>query len=84
MKVYYEGGFKEAMEAIPEIIDEWTEENRASWMMNDIVNDVYYYPDDIDNYDDSAAYVRDICVRRAEHLDSLIKGYARVFNYQIG
>ena len=63
--------------------DEWTEENRASWAMNDVINDVYYYPKDIDNYDDSAEYVREVCVKRAEYLESRMKGYARIFNYKV-
>lgn len=83
VKVYYEGGFKDAIDSVPELVDELVEENKASAMMNQVINDIYYYPKDIDNYEDSVAYVREVCVKRAEYLETLMKSYARIFNYKV-
>ena len=83
VKAYYEGGVKEAIEAMPALVDKYGEENRASAMMNQVINDIYYYPKDIDNYEDSVAYIREICVKRAVFLENLMRSYATIFKYKV-
>jgi hypothetical protein len=83
VKAYYEGGVKEAIEAMPALVDKYGEENRASAMMNQVINDIYYYPKEIDNYEDSVAYIREICVKRAVFLENLMRSYATIFKYKV-
>ena len=65
-------------------IDAMTSSRKAfSAMMNQVINDPHYYPKDIDNYDDSVEYVREICIKRAEFIEARMESYAKVFNYKV-
>ena len=81
LKVYYEDGVKEIIEGMPELVDKHGQENRASGLMNEIVNDIYCYPTDITDYDGSVAYVREVCVKRIEYVENKMEVYALLFGY---
>lgn len=83
LDVYYKGGGREVVQQMPEVIDRMAEENRLSALMNDVALEVDYFPDDVTNYDEAVAYMRDIAVRRIDYMETHMKSYAILVKYQI-
>lgn len=83
LDAYYKGGVKETIEKMPELVDKYGKENRASALMNEVVNEPHYFPESVTDYDGTVTYVRDICVKRAEYIDQKMEQFALAYGYDI-
>ena len=83
LEVYYEGGVKEIIEGMPGLVDEYAKENRKSALMDAIVNDVFYYPEDVTEYDDIIAYVKGVCENRVVFVEQKMESYAAKYGYVV-
>jgi hypothetical protein len=83
LEAYYEGGVRDVILGMPAMVDAYTEENRASALMNEIINAPNYYPDTVESYDDAIAYLREVCEKRIEFMDQKMEQFAIEVGYDI-
>ena len=91
VKVYYEGGCRDAILKTPVRIAELETQNKLSGEMNAATvsvsyfptESVYWYPKTVSNYDEAVHYFKYIANQRIIWIENRMSGYAQTIGYKV-